>query len=703
MLAFKWLDAKYRAFEKYILGLEKTADWEQRLKTKNQFRLMLTITICGVLLASYISILYGALVPMPFLLVPSTVVGFQYKAYKAMRGLAFVSMTLIPFTYHNTSQVFMTPASILFTNSQVLIQTQSKWLVIAHLAIQVAGLYFTGMNSIINVITQMSPDELAKNMKIALHHAIIATIISFLTAKLNMSYSSNLLRRITDLKDNLHQANTQLSDQNSKLHNTVQMKDLFIYTFSHEMKNALNGLMGNLSLAYEVTKNTRVQSYLVSAKICGEVLANFIHNILDSGKIENGTLDVSTEKRDVMQFFENFWMICGGIIQNKRLQGHLEIEKTVPRYLELDEQRMLQVLLNLTSNAVKFTEKGRVNIRVSWQTTFSSYHLLPKPHVEVKENSVMLAPCSSDSSVDEFSESINDAPANKEDQHLVTQYHKKFLDSSSFYQLNLAKWKWDQNETLAKKLPRGSKGVLKIQVFDTGCGIASEDQAFLFQKFAQVPQPASQRKVGTGLGLWICKELAHRLAGDIKMRSVVGVGSVFEFTIRSKVPASGESLSSYRGSKMTNISNLTIERPSRTMHPAVNRKKTLIVDDDSFNVELLKNYLQKLGISYLYAYDGEEALQIFKKNYRDICFVLTDNFMPKKLGTEAAVEISAFLREKRMPSIPILCISGDISVSVGEMGITGVMQKPVSFERLKQEIQLVYPHIADATSPKRNV
>ncbi len=62
---------------------------------------------------------------------------------------------------------------------------------------------------------------------------------------------------------------------------------------------------------------------------------------------------------------ENIWTICGRIIENKRLQGYLEVEKNVPRYLELDEQRMIQIILNLVSNAVKFTQKGHVRLQIS--------------------------------------------------------------------------------------------------------------------------------------------------------------------------------------------------------------------------------------------------------------------------------------------------------------------------------------------------
>lgn len=73
--------------------------------------------------------------------------------------------------------------------------------------------------------------------------------------------------------------------------------------------------------------------------------------------------------------------------------------------------------------------------------------------------------------------------------------------------------------------------------------------------------------------------------------------------------------------------------------------------------------------------------------------MITDNFMPKKLGTEAALEIKTFLEEMKKPRIPIMCISGDVKVHVGEGGITSVIQKPINFDRLKQELVATYPQL----------
>ena len=687
----------YKRFEKCFFKADKSQDMTNYIRLKYQFRAILMMLSFGFVPTIYMLIVHQFPNVTPAVLLGGFLIGYRTKCYNILRMSFFVMMVLAPARYPKTSMVLVTPTALIICNIQTLIQTNSVSLQVAHLGIHAIGFYFYGMDLMLAKLKEMSPEEVADSFRNAMIYTFMAISGNLLSVRLFNSQFSSLVRKINKLKDNISKVNTQLNEQNSKLKTNLEMKDVFIYTFSHELKNALNGLLGNVYLGVGTAKDPRVLQFLSSAKVCGEVLKNFIHNILDSGKLENGHLEVSPERKDVMSFMQNIWTICGRIIQNKRLKGSLEIEKNVPKYLDIDEQRMIQIILNLVSNACKFTEKGHVRIHVSWQTISA-----PGSQQEVEETQ---AANTSQARIDEanqegretthhgdireFPDTLEARPSKKESHHLGTEYQKKFISDSKFYQLSLMKPQWNQGEVLPSVLPEGSKGILKIQVLDSGCGMSLEDQAKLFKKFSQVSSTQDQRKVGTGLGLWICKELARRLDGDIITRSIVGVGSVFELTVRTKVPYSPEIPRNYRPSLETKTSSFMQRTP--------NMQRILVADDDSFNIELMKNYLTKFGISYICAYDGEEAVSLFKKHYKEICFIITDNFMPKKTGTEAALEIASFLEEKRQPKIPIMCISGDLKMSVGEKGITSVIQKPINFDRLKEELMAVYPQLTQIT------
>ena len=693
--------AQYKRFEKCFFKEDKTKDLIIYIRLKHQFRSMMCLSMVAFLTSIYILISRQAIPTIGLLLISAVLFGFRTRSYFVIRLLFFVLMMLSPLRYISSPLVLLTPIILFQTAVQILVQTHSHRLVWLHLAIQSIGFYFYGVDQIAATIKGLSHEELAESVRTVVLLTFFSVALSVFCMKIFYSQFSSLLRKVSTLTESLSKANNQLNDQNLKLQSNLEMKDVFIYTFSHELKNALNGLLGNLTLAYDFAKNTQAIQHLTSAKVCGEILKNFIHNILDSGKLENGNLEVSPERKDVMSFMQSMWSICGKIIQNKRLKGALDIEKNVPAFLDLDEQRMIQIILNLVSNAVKFTEKGQVRIHISWQTISVS-------SAEPEEQRNQIQSSTQDQlaeEIDEEKEAIHhedtnefpedqEAPPSRREIHLGTEYYKKFIDGSQSYQLNLTKSHWDSEEVLSSVLPAGSKGTLKIQVLDTGCGMPPEDQAMLFQKFSQVSSIQDQRKVGTGLGLWICKELANRLDGDIITRSMVGVGSVFELKIKARVsdipPKSRNgrhSRGQHRAGSPTRKLSLEYRGP--------NTLKILVADDDSFNIELMKNYLNKFGIDHICAYDGEEAVSLFKKHYKEICFVITDNFMPKKTGTEAAIEITRFLEEKKHGRIPIMCISGDLKVSVNDNGITSVIQKPINFNRLKEELMAVYPQITD--------
>ena len=691
--------AIYKGFEKYFLKEDKTKDMVTYIKIKHQFRSMMCFTVVSFIVSIFMSLLYQSASAMSPLLAPAVLIGFRTKSYRTITVLFFAMMVVLPARYLSSPLVLLTPSVILLTSLQVRIQTQSDHLIVVQLVVQALGFYFYGFDQIAATIRRMSTEELVESARAAVIFTFFVGILNILCMKIFYSQFSSLLKKVNLLSASLSKANNQLNEQNLKLQSNLEMKDVFIYTFSHELKNALNGLLGNLSLASDIATNPQVAQHLSSAKVCGEILKNFIHNILDSGKLENGNLEVSPERKDVMDFLQNVWTICEKIIQNKRLKGSLEIEKNVPAFLDLDEQRMIQILLNLVSNAVKFTEKGYVRIHVSWQTVSASWtHTKVKGNTFANSSQAKLDEEKEEESTEtthvgdmrEFLNTLDASPSKKESHHLVTEYHKKFIDGSQAFQINLSKTHWDSEEVLSSNLPEGSKGFLKIQVLDSGCGMTAQAQAKLFQKFSQVSSIQDQRKVGTGLGLWICKELANRLDGDIKTRSVVGIGSVFELTIRATVSSIP---GIYR--QCTHINKILGRSPLRLTDELIPSKmlKVLVADDDSFNIELMRNYLNKFGIDHFCAYDGEEAVSLFKKHYEEICFVITDNFMPKKTGTEAALEIATFLEERLLPSVPIICISGDLKVGVGEKGITSVLQKPINFDRLKDELSIVYPQL----------
>ena len=325
---FKKLFARYKQIERVFFRADKNEGKANYIKLKYQFRMTLTLALLTTCLSISMLLIHGIFLPLPYLLLSSVLIGFRFKWYNLPRAMILIGNTIIPLVDLHSDMALAAHGSILFSNVLTLILTNSQFLTVAHLVIQTLIMYFYGVGKITQQIKSLTPEEIAKLSQGVVHLALVGTWVNLIVMGRFYAHVSNLLRKINGLWDNLSKVNHQLSDQNLKLQSNLEMKDIFIYTFSHELKNALNGLLGNLTLAYDsAAKDTQLTRLLSSAKVCGEVLKNFVHNILDSGKLEKGNLEVSPERRDVMSFIESVWAICGRIIENKRLQGYLEIQK----------------------------------------------------------------------------------------------------------------------------------------------------------------------------------------------------------------------------------------------------------------------------------------------------------------------------------------------------------------------------------------
>lgn len=145
-----------------------------------------------------------------------------------------------------------------------------------------------------------------------------------------------------------------------------QAKSTFLANMSHELRTPLNGILGfSQLLERHPTLTSECREYLKVIRNSGNTLLRLINDILDSSKIESGKLTLNNQPTDLFQQLHAIRQVLSERIQRKQLYFHLEILPQVPQYIEVDAQKLEQVLMNLLSNATKFTERGGVALRVS--------------------------------------------------------------------------------------------------------------------------------------------------------------------------------------------------------------------------------------------------------------------------------------------------------------------------------------------------
>jgi signal transduction histidine kinase/ActR/RegA family two-component response regulator len=188
--------------------------------------------------------------------------------------------------------------------------------------------------------------------------------------------------------DHDRQAMTELRDSHDKAQAATKAKSLFLSTMSHEIRTPLNSLLGSTELMAETDLSREQESYLRSLQEAGDVLLSVVNNILDFSKIESGKMQLESREFMLSDLIEELESFMRAPVHRRGLRWvlHAPLED---RKLQADPFRIKQVLLNLLSNATKFTEKGAVELSV--QLLNSSNLGFERVYFEVKDTGVGIA------------------------------------------------------------------------------------------------------------------------------------------------------------------------------------------------------------------------------------------------------------------------------------------------------------------------
>lgn len=161
------------------------------------------------------------------------------------------------------------------------------------------------------------------------------------------------------------EANVQLRKAKEDAEAGTVAKSQFLATMSHEIRTPMNGVLGSLELLRRSPLSEEQRKLVRTAAASGESLMSILNDVLDHSKIEAGKLSIKSEPMNVMTVATSVIGLFRANAEDKGLALRLNFDPQVPDWLLGDSQRLKQVLLNLVSNAVKFTARGSVLLRVA--------------------------------------------------------------------------------------------------------------------------------------------------------------------------------------------------------------------------------------------------------------------------------------------------------------------------------------------------
>ncbi|MBA4317858.1 MAG: histidine kinase, partial [Flavobacterium sp.] len=366
--------------------------------------------------------------------------------------------------------------------------------------------------------------------------------------------------------------------------NAVKSKQQFLSNMSHEIRTPMNAIIGFTKVVLKTDLNEKQKEYLSAIKLSGDALIVLINDILDLAKVDSGKMTFEQVPFKLAASISAMLHVFETKIQEKNLELVTEYDTNIPKVLLGDPVRLHQIILNLVSNAIKFTSKGKITVSV---------HLL------------------------------------NEDEESTT---------------------------------------VEFAISDTGIGIDETKMDNIFDNFQQATSGTSRLYGGTGLGLAIVKQLVEPQGGTVSVKSKIGEGSTFSFTLCFQKTNADAQLETEIVELETEIKNI----------------KILVVEDMPLNQLLMKTLLDDFGFERDIADNGKIAIEKLQNESYDI--ILMDLQMPVMNGFEA----TEYIRNTMNSKIPIIALTADVTTvdlaKCKAVGMNDYIAKPVDERILYSKI-----------------
>ncbi len=182
--------------------------------------------------------------------------------------------------------------------------------------------------------------------------------------------NGELLELNAQLQADIDQAlllEAELKEATQKANDANATKSQFLANMSHELRTPINGILGMNDLLLDTNLSDDQREYTQLGIKSAKVLLDTINQILDLASIEAGGLTLTDERVETLGFFSDMVQLFAAQIADKRLELTMNIDRSMPAEIQIDGVRFRQVIVNLISNALKFTNQGGVSVSVRWE------------------------------------------------------------------------------------------------------------------------------------------------------------------------------------------------------------------------------------------------------------------------------------------------------------------------------------------------
>ena len=532
---------------------------------------------------------------------------------------------------------------------------------------------------------------------------------------------SHILGLQVDVTEREH-ASLYLKEAKQKAEDSTRLKSHFLASMSHEIRTPMNGIMGMLSLLLQSKLSREQQHHAELAKSSADHLLWLINDILDFSKIEAGRLELDSVDFDLLQLLGDVAESMAGAAQDKGLEVVLDVSQVQVPWICGDSGRLRQILVNLVSNAIKFTQQGHVLIRLATQPGEHGMVLLQG---EVLDTGIGM----SDQTQERLFSPFTQADASTTRQYGGTglglaicrqlcglmqgdvevsselgqgsrfSFHLQLLSArqSSDYSYPSAGWlqgMWvlviDDNQTSAQVLGQ------QLQSWGAQTQLCSSSQAALDHLARQSYDVLLvDRYLGSEDGLQLGPELRHAAPESRLILMTALDRQVDTVQLAAQGFAAHFPKPTILHDLITSFGSLgeqaAVEEEERISVAAeLVERHVLLVEDNHINQVLAVTLLQSIGVEVDVAENGQQALEQLEAKPGYYALLLMDCQMPVMDGFEATQRIRAGDGGDGYCKVPIVAMTANAMRGDRERclqaGMDDYISKPIDIAAVKKKL-----------------
>jgi len=502
-------------------------------------------------------------------------------------------------------------------------------------------------------------------------------------------------------------------------------KDQVIATVSHELRTPLNGIIGILALAEEKVEDPEVIDYMNLCKDNANLLLSLVNSILDLQQIRQGKLALHPAEIDLYKILKNITKLFYFQCQQKRITLKLDIDSSAPEHIFTDENRLKQILINLIGNALKFTMKGGITVKV-YQDPADQDAI----EIKVIDTGIGIRKDDLCKLFQKFGRLKDGENVNKQGVGLG------LIISSALARLLSGKPEDDQGIEVASEYGKGSTFGFTVltdlrnsgEELDVNLASTSKSRS-LFRKKSKKLFDLSESNFTTygdhdeslipnqidskmttynfikslhGRHLDPPKHSSSKNNSPIKIDKLMSLEELYSdgsiaskyYQPTKKQPCAGvyDTPKSNFGKKYDSLilqkNRIDYEAQVEAPNP---KGCILVVDDNPFNLLVAENHVKQAGFALLMAKSGKEAIEMSRVASRDeqpFKAILMDCQMPIMDGFETTRVLKKMMEDGEISEMPIIALTannGEKEINACfESGMTDYLAKPLTAASLKK-------------------